>query len=243
MYNVKVWAHRGASGYAPENTLDAFKLAVEQGADGVELDVQMSADGQLVVIHDETVDRVSGVHGYVKDLSIEELKSLNVNKPHPEYEKVQIPTLREVYEILQPYGITINVELKTGIFWYPGLEEKVVRLTEEMGMCEQVIFSSFNHASIVKIRELAPHMQTAILYSDVIVDVVDYAEKLGVNALHPAVYHLKMADFVEKWVNSSLDVNVWTVNETADMEMLMKAGVHAVITNYPDLAVAVRKMK
>lgn len=241
MHRTCVWAHRGASGYAPENTLPAFLLAVEQGADGIELDVQMTRDGELVVIHDETVDRVSGIHGHVKDMSLEELKLLNVNRTHPEYANAWIPTLREVYQALMSYNITINVELKTGIIWYPDLEEKVVKLTEEMGLNDRVIYSSFNHGSIVKIRKLAPQAKTAILYSDVLVNTVEYAENLGVNAIHPAVYHMRMADFMEEWVKSNLDVNVWTVNESKDMKEFMQAGVHAVITNFPDKAVAVRE--
>lgn len=240
MYNTKVWAHRGASGYAPENTIEAFKMAIEQGADGVELDVQMSRDGHLVVIHDETVDRTSGSSGYVKDLTFAELRALTVNRTHPEYEHAQIPTLREVYECLKPYGVTINVELKTSIYWYPNLEEAVVKLTNEMGMNEQVIYSSFNHQSIAKVKALDPKAHTAILYADVTVDTVGYAEKIGVEALHPAVYHLKMADFLREWVDSSLDVNVWTVNKKEDMKAFMEGGVHAVITDYPDVAVKVR---
>ncbi len=128
---TKIWAHRGASGHAPENTLEAFELAVRQGADGVELDVQLTRDGELVVIHDEEVDRVSGVKGFVKDFTLAELKKLNVNRPCPKYENVRIPTLREVYELLRPSGLEINVELKTGIFFYSGIEEKVLELSWE----------------------------------------------------------------------------------------------------------------
>ena len=131
---TKVWAHRGASAYAPENTLEAFLLAAEQGADGVELDVQLTKDGEMVVVHDEEIDRVSDGSGFVKDYTLAELKTLNFNKTHPEYQDVKIPTLHEVYEALKPTGMTINVELKTGIFWYKDLEKKVLELTKEMEM-------------------------------------------------------------------------------------------------------------
>ena len=147
---TKVWAHRGASAYAPENTLEAFLLAAEQGADGVELDVQLTKDGEMVVVHDEEIDRVSDGSGFVKDYTLAELKTLNFNKTHPEYQDVKIPTLREVYEALKPTGMTINVELKTGIFWYKDLEKKVLELTKEMEMEDRVIYSSFNHYSIAK---------------------------------------------------------------------------------------------
>lgn len=241
MYSTKIWAHRGASGYAPENTIEAFRLAAEQGADGVELDVQMTKDGQLVVIHDESIDRVSNGTGLVKDYTLDELRRFNFNKTHPQYIHVQIPTLEEVYQCLKPYGITINVELKTGFIWYEGLEEAVVTLTREMGLTDRVIYSSFNHLSIARVRELDPDAHTAILFIDVMSDTVGYAQRIGVEALHPAVFHLKMKDLMDQWVNSSLKVNVWTVNEEADMKLFMKAGVNAIITNYPNLALSIRK--
>ena len=112
---TKVWAHRGASGYVPENTLDAFQKAVEMGADGIELDVQMTKDGELVVIHDETIDRVSDGKGWVKDYTYAELKKFNFNKTHPEYEKEEIPTVEQVYLLIKPTKLMINVEIKTGI--------------------------------------------------------------------------------------------------------------------------------
>ena len=102
---TKVWAHRGASGYAPENTLDAFRKAVEMGADGIELDVQMTKDGELVVIHDETIDRVSNGKGWVKDYTYEELKKFNFNKTHQEYTKEEIPTCR-LPRLLTQQGLT-----------------------------------------------------------------------------------------------------------------------------------------
>ena len=172
---TKVWAHRGASGYAPENTLDAFRKAVEMGADGIELDVQMTKDGELVVIHDETIDRVSNGKGWVKDYTYEELKKFNFNKTHLEYTKEEIPTLEQVYLLIKPTNLTINVEIKTGIVFYPGIEGRVLELTERLGMKERVIYSSFNHYTIRKIKELDPQAKTGMLYEDGIIDAVDYA--------------------------------------------------------------------
>lgn len=238
---TKVWAHRGASAYAPENTLEAFLLAAEQGADGVELDVQLTKDGEMVVVHDEEIDRVSDGSGFVKDYTLAELKILNFNKTHPEYQDVKIPTLREVYEALKPTGMTINVELKTGIFWYKDLEKKVLELTKEMGMEDRVIYSSFNHYSIQQMKKIVPEAETAYLYSDVILNVAEYAKNTKVDGLHPAVYHVKMADFLKEYLGSNLNVRVWTVNEKADMKWLIDAGVTAIITNYPDMAVQIKK--
>ena len=123
--DVKIWAHRGASGYAPENTLEAFKLAAEMGADGVELDVQLTKDGEVVVVHDERIDRVSDGSGLVAEYTLEELRQFNFNKMHPEFAEIcRIPTLREVLECLKDTGLTVNVELKTGINFYEGIENK-----------------------------------------------------------------------------------------------------------------------
>ena len=238
---TKVWAHRGASAYAPENTLEAFLLAAEQGADGVELDVQLTKDGEMVVVHDEEIDRVSDGSGFVKDYTLAELKILNFNKTHPEYQDVKIPTLREVYEALKPTGMTINVELKTGVFWYKDLEKKVLELTKEMEMEDRVIYSSFNHYSIQQMKKIVPEAETAYLYSDVILNVAEYAKNTKVDGLHPAVYHVKMADFLKEYLDSNLNVRVWTVNEKADMKWLIDAGVTAIITNYPDMAVQIKK--
>ena len=134
MKKTLVWAHRGASAYAPENTLAAFKQAAESGADGIELDVQKTRDGRLVVIHDETVDRVSRATGWVKDFTYEQLKKVNVNQHFPKLGVQAVPTLEEVYELVKPTNMTVNVELKTGVVFYPEIEEQVLDVTKQMGM-------------------------------------------------------------------------------------------------------------
>lgn len=228
---TKVWAHRGASGYAPENTLDAFRKAVEMGADGIELDVQMTKDGELVVIHDETIDRVSNGKGWVKDYTYEELKKFNFNKTHLEYTKEEIPTLEQVYLLIKPTNLTINVEIKTGIVFYPGIEERVLELTERLGMKERVIYSSFNHYTIRKIKESDPQAKTGMLYEDGIIDAVDYAcDVVKADALHPAGYNVLYPGFLDKCRERNRQLHVWTINEEKDMRMLCEAGVDAIIT-------------
>lgn len=233
---TEVWAHRGASGYAPENTLEAFELAVKMEADGIELDVQLTKDGEMVVIHDETTDRVSGVKGWVKDFTLEELKGLNVNQTHPEYARVQIPTLREVYELIRPTKLKINVELKTGVVFYSGLERKVLELTDEFGMQERIWYSSFNHYTVRRIKELSPQTKCGVLYEDGIFDVVEYTKKLGADAIHPAVYNLQYDGVVEACRENDIRIHTWTANEKEEIRAMAELGVDAVITNYPDLA-------
>lgn len=206
---TEVWAHRGASGYAPENTIEAFRMAAQLNADGVELDVQLTKDGELVVVHDERVDRVSDRVGYVKDYTLEELR---------------------------PTGMKINIECKTGIFFYPGLEEKMVKLVEDMKMTDRIWCSSFNHESVLKVKQLCPAMKTGFLIADVIVNVADYSKRCGVDALHPALYHMQDESLIRKCRENGLAVHVWTVNETEDMKKLCWAGVEAIITNFPDNA-------
>lgn len=237
---TKIFAHRGASAYAPENTVEAFALAMEQGADGIELDVQMTKDGQVVVIHDETIDRVSDGTGAVRDYTLEELKKFHFSNHMENYENAVIPTLKEVLDLIKSSSMLLNIELKTGIYWYPNLEEKTMELVKESGMEDRVIYSSFNHYSIKKILELNPHAECAFLYSDVILNVDKYAKNAGVCGLHPSVYHLKMAEFLKEYQESGLKVRVWTVNKKEDMEKFIKADLEAVITNYPDKALEIR---
>lgn len=243
MKQTKIFAHRGASAYAPENTLEAFALAMEQGADGIELDVQLTKDGELVVIHDETINRVSDQRGLVRDYTLEELKKVSVSNHFHEYPNVRIPTLKQVLELVKPGKMDVNIELKTGIYWYPAIEEKVLKLVKEYEMEDRVIYSSFNHFSIQRIKALAPAAETAYLFGDVILHVEQYAKDTGVRGIHPALYHVKMNGFLEEYKKSGLAVRVWTVNTEEEIEELILQGVDAVITNYPDLGLKAKERK
>lgn len=235
-----VWAHRGASAYAPENTLEAFCLAVNQEADGVELDVQLTRDGEVVVIHDECIDRVSTGTGYVKNYTLAELKAFRFNKTHPEYTDAAIPTLREVLELLEPTDLLINIELKTGIVRYEGIETKVLLMVKEMGMEDRVIHSSFYHPSLVEIKRIDPSAKTGLLYGDGWIDVFSYANKIGVDALHPALYHMQDETLVQEAKERQLSLHVWTVDEEVHMRYLLERQIDAIITNRPDICRSVK---
>lgn len=240
MKKTFVWAHRGASAYAPENTLEAFRMAVDCKADGIELDVQKTKDGKLVVIHDETLDRVSRASGLVKDFTYEKMKDINVNERFPKLGTQYIPTLEEVYELIRPTNLTINVELKTGVIFYPEIEEQVLELTKQMGMQERVIYSSFNHYTIRKIKRLQPDAVTGLLYQDGMIDVFTYAKQtVQADALHPAIYNVQYPDFYAKCRKHGLKVHVWTVNEEEHMRLLCENETDAMITNDPKLGRAV----
>lgn len=240
MKKTLVWAHRGASAYAPENTLEAFRQAAEAGADGIELDVQKTKDGRLVVIHDETVDRVSKASGWVRDYTYEELRKINVNEHFSKLGIQAVPTLEEVYDLIKPTGLTVNVELKTGVVFYPEIEEQVLDVTKRMGMQERVIYSSFNHYTIRKIRRLQPDAVTGMLYQDGIINAAEYASKtVQANALHPALYNVQYPGFFRECQRYGLKVHVWTVNDKAHMRLLCEKKADAMITNDPKLARAV----
>ncbi len=239
MKKTEVWAHRGASAYAPENTLEAFKLAAEMKADAVELDVQLTKDNELVVIHDEKIDRTSNKTGFVKDYTLSELKEFNFNNGNEKYPYTKIPTLREVYELLKPYNIKINVELKTGIFFYKGIEEKVLTLGEEMNMQHRIIYSSFNHYSVLKIRQIDKNAQIGFLYCDGWIDIIKYAKNHNVDTLHPANYNLQYDKFIEDCKKNNIKLHVWTVNDEAEMKYLKDNEIEAIITNYPDKALKI----
>ncbi len=240
-YVPLVWAHRGASGYAPENTLEAFELAVKLGADGVEFDVQYTKDGEIVVIHDESVDRVSNGSGLVSQMTLEQLRQLNFNKTHPEYGFCKIPTLDEVLELFKPTDLILNIELKTGVNFYPGLEEETVKKVRHFGLEKRVIYSSFNHASVLRIKKLAPNAKCAFLYNDGIADAADYATKYNIDTLHPSFNYLKYPFFVEACKKTGIEINTWTVNYEDAMLKCQQYGVNAIITNYPDKALNLYK--
>ncbi len=233
---TSLWAHRGASAYAPENTIPAFKQAVDMGADGVELDVQRTADGHLVCIHDETINRTSNGFGKVVDLTLEQLRLCNFSNGFVGHRNVQIPTLREVLELLAPTGVTINVELKNTVELYPGIENDALKLVQEADLLDRVIFSSFNHFSLANLRGAVPPRNLALLYSDGLYDPWKYAQFFGAAWLHPHYYMLQMPNYMWLAHEAGIGVNTWTVDRDEDIQRLAQLGVDAIITNFPDRA-------
>ena len=237
-----VFAHRGASGHAPENTLEAFRLAMEMGADGFELDVHVTKDGELVVIHDEDVKRTTNGEGLIADMTLAEIKELDACNGMEAYRGAKIPTLAEVYELVKNTNHIVNVEIKTDNYFYPQIEEKCLALTREMGMEDRVIYSSFNHYSLVKLHELNPDAKLGMLSEDILYHPWDYAKTLHVDYLHPKKLNMYLPDFAEGAKNAGFGLNVWTVNDEQTMLECLKQGVN-IITNYPDVAIALRDRK
>lgn len=232
-------AHRGASAYAPENTMTAFEKALQMGAGGIELDVQLSSDGQLVVIHDEKLDRTSDGRGWVKDRTLEELKALDFGSwSSAGFAGEKIPLLEEVMDLLKQQDILLNIEIKTGIVPYPGIEQKTADIILKYNMQDRVIVSSFNHYSLVEIRRLQPEIKTGVLYMAGIYEPWKYAAGVGACAIHPLFYNVQ-AQIMEGCKENGISVNTFTVDQPEMIRKVALAGVDGIITNVPDAALKV----
>ncbi len=241
MKKTLVWAHRGASGwdkqYAAENTMLAFERANEMGADGVELDVQLTRDGEVVICHDEYVDRTSDGKGPIRSYTLAELRELDFSKPHPEQGITRIPTLREFLDFLRGTDMTVNIELKTSVVLYPGIEEKTASLVHEFGLEERVWYSSFNHESVKIAMQYAPHSHFGFLFAQPILDMPAYTARYGAEALHPARGMLDVCpDLIAKSHAAGRRVHVWVVDPRVDMAEMVRRGVDVFFTDCPDNA-------
>jgi glycerophosphoryl diester phosphodiesterase len=237
-----IFAHRGASAHAPENTLAAFELALVQHADAIELDVKLSSDGRAVVIHDQTVDRTTGSRGRVKDLSLEHLKSLDAGSFFLEkYRGEKIPSLEEVFETVGKRTF-INVELTNYTTPRDALVETVCMLVKQFGLQKSVMFSSFFASNLSKARAYLPDVPSGLLAFDGWLGA--WARSFGFNfgkyqALHPYLNDVSSQQ-VQRVHRLNRRIHVWTVNAAEDMRRLFHWGVDAIFTDDPQLAVQVR---
>ncbi|MFJ5769420.1 glycerophosphodiester phosphodiesterase [Psychrobacillus sp. NPDC093180] len=231
---MKIYAHRGCSGTYPENTIAAFKAAASLPIDGVEFDVHMTKDGELVVIHDESIDRTSNGRGFIKDMTLKELQTFDYGAWFStEFKEEKVPTLSEVLDVFKGTHHHINIELKSDVFPYEGMEQKVIEILKQYRLEDRVVISSFNHEMIQQVKKLAPHIETAILFMEVMVDPQEYAEKVGADALH-AFFPTALRKMGKEIIASGKQLRVFTVNEEAYAEVLQAVGVHAIFTDYPE---------
>ena len=156
---IKNYAHRGFCSQYPENTILAFQKALEEGVDGIENDVQLSKDGHIVIMHDESVDRTTNGKGWVKDLTLAELKELDASEKFGSQFGVQrVPTLREYLELVKDQPVITNIEMKTGVFEYLEMEQMLVDMLREYKVEDRVLITSFNHFTIMRMKERAPEI-------------------------------------------------------------------------------------
>lgn len=227
---LTVIAHRGASGTRPENTLVAFRRAVELGAHMIELDVQCTRDGAVVVLHDETLERTTDGVGPLRHRTRAEVAELDAGRWFADaYAGERVPTLDAV---LRAVSIPINVELKsTGD---DGLERRTLDVVEAAGALQRVVFSSFAAESLVRMRALSAAADLAVLWDrTAIAGALRLAEGVGARALHIRTSGSAPSGIAAGHA-AGLQVRVWTVNTRADLAPLEAAGVDAVFTDYPE---------
>ena len=225
---LKVLGHRGYSAIYPENTMMAFIKAYEKGFDGVETDVHLSRDGELVLIHDEKINRTSTGKGYVKDYTLKELREFNFCYKHQG--NFPIPTLRELLEFIQDKDFVVNIELKTDVFHYEGIEEKVYRLVKELGVEDKIYYSSFYLPSVLKMREIDDDVYVGYLMD------LGYEKRYRelienqVKAFHPR-YNFLNQKRMENLKSQGIQVATWTVPNKKEYERLKELGVDIIIAN------------
>ena len=207
--------------------------------DGIENDVHLTKDGVLVVMHDELVDRTTNGKGYIKDKTYEELAQLDASYIFKEYGPQKVPTLREYLELVKDTDIITNIELKTGVFEYTGIEQKVYDMLREFDMVDRIIISSFNHYSVLRMKAIAPAIKCGMLEESWLINAGAYVASTGVECFHPFFKNMTPENVAEV-KSHGLEINTWTVNEEEDIREMFRVGVDSVIGNYPDLVNKIR---
>ncbi|MFC3745775.1 glycerophosphodiester phosphodiesterase family protein [Paenibacillus sp. GCM10012306] len=237
MEQLKIWAHRGASAYAPENTMEAFKLAVKQQADGLDISIHRTKDGEIVVIHDDTIDRTSNGTGEVANYTLAELKAFNFNaRFEQEYTRAEIPTFVEVLQFVKENNLALNIE-ENFIFSNADRSDihlEAARLVAEHGLMKQVSFSSFDHSSMARLKQDFPDISTGLLYLEELHHEEAYAKAVDANALHGFFISISR-EKVHAAHEAGVKVHAWTVNDVPFIKSMLDAEVDVVITDCPDI--------
>lgn len=229
--NPMIIGHRGAAGEAPENTIASFLLAVQRGAHAVELDVNLSKDGEIIVFHDETLDRTTTGKGYIHELTWNEIKKYDAGIWfHERFEGETVPSLEEVFSKL-PASTIINIELK-GVS--EQLETRLAELLLRWNRVETVFLSSFRHKKLATMKRLIPEIRVGVGYTADVMNHIEFANLFGKGlfSLHPH-HKLISKDEIRQSVQHGLRVYPYTVNDPEDMEALLKAGASGLITDFP----------
>lgn len=257
-------AHRGYSGKFDENTMIAFRKAIEYGAHGIETDVQLSKDGLPVIIHDETLDRTTNGRGFVKDFTFAELETLRTKsvgrvkqlkkdiKSNYTLEEIEhfnsnngekIPSLEELLKLVASSDLKLlNLELKNSIVEYEGMEEKVLELVSKYNLMDRVIFSTFNHLSLVKLRNLHSEIKLGALTETTLANVPLYLKGIKVQCYHPYFPSILNKEYLSEIKNEGIMVNPYTINTEEDMLKVLKLGVDSIITNEIELLGSILKL-
>ncbi|WP_225742981.1 glycerophosphodiester phosphodiesterase [Marinilactibacillus sp. Marseille-P9653] len=228
------FAHRGFSSQFPENTMLAFEKAVEAGADGIELDVQLTRDKEVVIFHDDTLERLTNGTGTLRNFTLAELQQLSIGSQKcEEVLGQQIPTLREYLNWVSDTELLTNIELKTASGDPTGLEQKVLELIDLFNVKEKIIISSFHVENMSRVKQLDSEIQTGLLVIDCDEKTVQKALELEMDYLHPLASKLDKT-VIEHINKLNLKINTWTINEVSDLQKANAANLYGIITDYPD---------
>ncbi|SHN20586.1 glycerophosphodiester phosphodiesterase [Gracilibacillus kekensis] len=238
-----IYAHRGASKHAPENTMPAFELGYKQGADGIETDVQLTKDGIPVLIHDETVNRTTNGTGSVKDFTYEELLTLDAGSwKSSSYKGTKIPTLDDLLAWNKEKNLKLNVELKNNIISYPDIEKIVIEKLKSYNMVENTVISSFNHKSIALLDSLNVKIDYALLTSKRTSGIISFSKEIHAKGIHIR-YRLLSNRLVTNAKQNGLYVAVYTVNNPLSISKVLRLECHAMFTDVPELAAEIKQRK
>lgn len=227
-------AHRGFSGRYPENTMISFTKALEYKPDMIETDVQLSSDGEVVIFHDETLERTTGEKGFVKDKTLTELKKLNAANFYPDIEPQQIPTLDEYLVFAKENGVRTFLELKNGFIPYEGMEKKVLDLIDKHDMRDDILIYSANHFSTFAFRAMAPDIEISFPFDNWIIGYGEYCERFSVPSCIPYYQSINetTADEIHR---HGVSFCTWTVDEPDDMRRMISLGADGIMTNRIDI--------
>jgi glycerophosphoryl diester phosphodiesterase len=225
-YSMKKIGHRGAKGYEPENTLISFQKALDMQVDGIELDVHLSADSEIMVIHDETVNRTTNGKGFVNKLSLRELKAFRIDDKH------EIPTLKEVFDLVNQ-GCFINIELKSY-----DTTEKVVSLIEKYvakkgWKYDRFLISSFDWNALQQVAFLNDKIPIGVLAETNLDLAQAFAKFIRAKSIHPH-FHLLTKENTAQIQEKGLQVFPWTINEIEDIQKIKAFNVNGIITDFPN---------
>lgn len=237
---TQIFAHRGVRKYHAENTMTAFKAAQAMGLDGIELDVQRTADGRLVICHDEHLERLTGQDLWLKDLTYEALARLNIAHYRPDAPAESVPLLSEFLDWFKDTDMVVNLELKNTIIPYEGMEEEVLALVDRYGLRDRVIVSSFSFDSMVHMRSIAPDLDLGFLYQKFLPSVTAKVSKHGLDAIHPIYFNLLWCWMTRQAHRKGLKVRVWTVDRPFFIRNALWRKVDTLITDDPEKALALR---
>lgn len=226
---MKRFAHRGVMALQPENTMSAFRLALDTGADGIETDVHLTKDGELVLIHDETLERTTDGSGLVSSYTLDELRRFNAGVRSSQQEA--IPTLQELLELVRDTSIRLNLEVKTDVLRYVGIESRLLDTIDSLSIDpSRILFSSFNHETVHRLKKMRPDIEAAILLAQPLFDIVGYLELVGADSVHPHIDRITDEE-IREIQQKGVPVRPYTIKTDAQLERCEALEVDAIFVN------------